>query len=185
MRAMFVSFAAALCLAAGQPALAAGFHGQGACAGSPTSCAECGGHVPCRRVVCRVVCDYKEVEKTCWDTKCEEYCLPIPKLCHHGESCQSGCGACAAAADCTDCGGACGACQGGVQAGKLRVRKKLMKRTIKVKVPVYKCQVKYLCGACEAEAAKAAPQESKSATNAALLPPAPKHAWSLPPLPKI
>jgi len=60
---------------------------------------------------CKVVCEWKDVKKTIWAVECEEFCVPKP-----GRGC------------CVSC-------------GKLRTRKKLMRKEITVKVPVYKCVV--------------------------------------------
>jgi len=60
---------------------------------------------------CKVVCEWKEVTKTVWAVACEEFCVPKP-----------GRGCC-------------------VSPGKVRTRKKLLRKEITVKVPVYRCVV--------------------------------------------
>ena len=60
---------------------------------------------------CKVVCELKEVKKTVWKVECEEFCVPEP-----------GRGCC-------------------VKPGKVRTRKKLLRKEITVKVPVYRCVV--------------------------------------------
>ncbi|HLA84107.1 MAG TPA: hypothetical protein VJL29_04875 [Thermoguttaceae bacterium] len=111
---------------------------------SPTCCGSCG------HKACRVVCDVKVVKKVVWVVECEEFCVPnprCPKLCHDARACSQGC---------TDqCAEGCssGACDGGCRGrglvlpkcGPVRCRKKLIKKEIECKSPIYKCVV---CGAC-------------------------------------
>ena len=55
--------------------------------GSPDRCGRCGCCCPCEKY-CRVVCEMKEVKKTCWVVKCEDFCAPLPG-CSRG--CCEGC----------------------------------------------------------------------------------------------
>ena len=88
-------------------------------------CSRCG-----VKKVCKVVCEMKEVKKTCWEVECEEFCVPLPRL----------------------CGRKAGACERDCVAppkcGKVRCRKKLVKKKVTRKVPVYKCVVEHVCGKC-------------------------------------
>jgi hypothetical protein len=91
-------------------------------------------------------------KKVCWVVECEEFCVPLPGFWKKG---------------CDD--GACGAGSGGEWAagcednvckslherrvvepkcGKVRYRKKLVKKEITCRVPEYKCVVEYVCGDC-------------------------------------
>lgn len=74
-----------------------------------------GKDVACRpacQKCCKIVCEMKKVKKTVWAVECEEFCVPRPSL--------RGC--------CVTC-------------GKVRCRRKLLKKEITVEVPVYKCVV--------------------------------------------
>jgi len=117
------------------------------CCDSPSCCAKSSHCNGCGKA-CQVVCEMKKVKKTVWEVECEEFCAPLPncekRCCHKGcgESCGGGCdeGGC--------CGDVCGsACRPVVppKCGKVRCRKKLVKKEITCEVPVYKCVV---CGSC-------------------------------------
>lgn len=187
MRIIASILAVTACLAMAVPAFAGGGSGAACgdpCIGTPSNCGGCGCQAKCRKVCCQIICDYEEVEKKIWSCECEDYCLPVPCLSGCSKSCGSGdCGGCDA-----DCGSSCSKSSGSllgkwclpVTCGIPRVKKKLMLRTIKCKVPVYKCETRYLCGGCEANAEVVAPQEATPAPKAA---PAPKVA-PLPPAPK-
>ncbi len=60
---------------------------------------------------CRVVCEMREVKKTVWVVKCEEFCAPLPSF---RWGCRAGCDDCAAqaveAACCNDGGKRCDPC---------------------------------------------------------------------------
>ncbi len=122
-------------------------------------CSCCGCKTRCRKV-CRLVCEEKEVEVTCWGCQCEDFCLPCPsqKCCKH---CGMVCGKCDGG--CVD-GGACGCSKGPCAVPKkfvwynwkpcgatMYTRKKLMKKTVTKKVPHYKWVVEYLCPSCDAK----------------------------------
>ncbi len=113
--------------------------------GSPACCdrthESCGG---CGvQKTCKVICETKKVKKTVWVVECEEFCAPLPNC---ERSCKS------------SCGGGCGdsGCDSGCSSdpcdslrrplvppkcGKVRSRKKLVKKEITCEVPVYKCVV--------------------------------------------
>ncbi len=119
-------------------------------------CAKCG----CDRsvnVYCRKVCETKKVEITCWSSECEQVCLaakpdicPLAHLLGAGKC--GGCGAC----DSGTSGCTAGGCPSGVKCtcgpeatcAKVRNRKKLLRRTIEVDVPVVKWVVEPLCNGC-------------------------------------
>ena len=129
MRTLACALAATACLAMAGAAVAGdGGGGPGRC-DKATCCACCGCTAPCKKV-CRVVCQMKEVEVTCWEVECEEFCVPLPRL----------------------CGRKAGACERDCVAppkcGKVRCRKKLVKKKVTRKVPVYKCVVEHVCGKC-------------------------------------
>jgi hypothetical protein len=114
-------------------------------------CAHCGCSATCQKV-CRLVCDEKKVETTCWGCKIEDFCVPGPSKpeCRH---CKEVCESC-------DTSGK----EVGVRAlpknlvwtewipgcARLYTKKKLMKKTVTTKVPSYKWVVEDLCEQCEA-----------------------------------
>ncbi len=134
-----------LCLAVGLHvggvALAADDRGAPSCGDRQQDC--------CRRCgaknVCKVVCEMKEVRKTCWVVQCEEFCVRLPRFF------KSSCGD-------TGCGGECGGCQNDgckspgsrpmvpPKCGKVRYRKTLVKKEITCQVPVYRCVPVPTCG---------------------------------------
>ena len=148
-------------------------------------CGGCGG-----KTVCQIVCEMKKVKKTVWTYECEDFCTMLPgcgplgSLCCNG--CQSKCGS-----ECdASCSGAVDGCCGGAscdpcaslcrplhppKCGKVRVRKKLVKKEIVCEVPIYKTIVVCAdgCGACAAQAAsaQAAPVSTERTAIAAPLPP--------------
>ncbi|MFO7904505.1 MAG: hypothetical protein R6U98_17715 [Pirellulaceae bacterium] len=111
--------------------------------------------------ICRLVRDTKEVEVTCWDSQCEDSCLPGP--CKMGRRLSEkvrGCGA----DGCRD-GGCASAGNGGSRGGgkwfvwrmttpgcaRIFTKKNLMKKTVTKEVCVYKWKIENLCSACNAE----------------------------------
>ncbi len=146
MRTLTLALAAAACLALTLPAMAGdGCGGKDPGCGASTTCCQCGCHAPCKKV-CRVVCEMKKVEITCWEVKCEDFCAPLPSLCGKNccaDSCSSGCGECGA---CTS--GCCEKCINPPKCGKVRSKKTLVKKTVTKEVPVYKCVVEYVCCDC-------------------------------------
>ena len=134
---MFTGLATLLFLASSQLAIA-----------GDRCCDDCGCTSGCA-VVCILKCETKEVEVTCWACKHEDICVPGPSRakCRHCETV------------CADGSCNCGRpqvqpkkfvwfdwCVGGAE---VRTRKRLMKQTIKKKVPSYRWEVKRLCGHCE------------------------------------
>jgi hypothetical protein len=114
-------------------------------------CDHCNRDCGCRKV-CRLVCEEKKVEITCWGVECEDFCLP-----KHGKP---GCKHCELVCD-EDCGDPeqkvhTGPkkfvwhdwCAGGA---KIYTKKKLMKKVVTKKVPTYKWVVEDLCGECESK----------------------------------
>jgi len=103
---------------------------------------------------CKVICEMKEVKKTCWVVECEEFCVPLPGC---GPFCKSAC--------CDGCDSGCDiGCGDGCpsdpcaslrrpivppKCGKVRCRKKLVKKEITCEVPVYKCVVVCCKGCCD------------------------------------
>lgn len=148
--------------------VAADYRGVPACCGQTHECCNCCGV----RKTCKVVCEMKKVKKTCWVVVCEEFCTSLP-----GRRCKSSCG------DSGCCGDTCasrGKPMVRPKCGKVRVRKKLVKKTIICEVPVYKCIVVCCnsgCNACcyEPDRAKTAPATASVSTKkkipAAPLPP--------------
>lgn len=162
--------------------------------GSPDQCGRCGHGGACEKY-CRVVCEMKEVKKTVWVVKCEDFCAPLPN-CHHGQGC--GCGACNAEQTYTTdvgCDDGCGGkkcdpcaveknkCLVPPKCGKVREKKTLEKKEIVCKVPSYKCVVVYACSSCgvqecgsetapaaPASPAAPAPMPSKTTQDAPLPP---------------
>jgi len=162
------TLAAVLGLLLGQAAYAQQCCGptQEPACGSVDCCGRCGCHAPCQKV-CKLVPEMREVKKTVWVVKCEEFCPTLPG-CGHGGCC-----------GCKDCGGcreACGegCCEAGCgptpchvppKCGHVRCRKILEKKEITCKVPSFKCVPVYACSGCyqaccaEAEQAAAAARD--------------------------
>lgn len=167
MRILVLSVVAGALLAAA--AMAGDCCDQSACCDK-----NCG---PCGQMTCKVVCEMKKVEKTVWVVECEQFCVANPGC---AKSC-CGCKTNGCEADCTEGCGGCDPCAELLSrpmvkphCGKVRCRKKLVKKTIVCEVPNYKC-ILVPCGAacggcCEAHG-NVAPQEEKSAIQVAPLPP--------------
>ncbi len=150
--------------------------------GSLHHCARCGCRQKCQRYVCHVVCGTKKVTKICWDVKCEPHCPLLPGCGAFLPKKKGACGSCAPAPCTPDCGQCdqpeCGSCgcshrsEVPPRCGHVRTRKRLMKKVITVEVPVYRCEVKYLCNeCCQEEPVEAAPSEQAERTEPAPLPP--------------
>ncbi len=116
-------------------------------------CDHCGQSGACQKV-CRLVCENKKVEVTCWGCKCEDFCVPGPSKrgCKH---CETVCGLCDEACDPNsthaktknfvwyDWMPGC---------ATIHTRKKLMKQTVTKTIPSYKWVVEDLCPHCVASA---------------------------------
>jgi len=125
--------------------------------GGAERCAHCGRCCACEKH-CRVVCETKEVKKTVWVVKCEEFCAPLPG-CGKGCGCGDARGSCGneAACGCESCGKSCDPCAAEnakryvpPKCGKVRERKTLEKKEVVCKVPSYKCVVGSACPECGA-----------------------------------
>jgi hypothetical protein len=122
--------------------------------GNPNSCGKCGCNAGCEKY-CKVVCEMKEVKKTVWIVKCEDFCTSLPNCPDKCDNaCDSGCEkACAG-----NCGGTCKSCDPCAslqnrdyippKCGKVRTKKVLEKKEIVCKIPSYKCIVVYACASC-------------------------------------
>lgn len=166
------------------------------CGGAPECCAHCGSRTPCKKY-CRVVKETKVIEKTVWEVKCEDFCLPRPRMfggCYvHPQACDGECGQCDADS-CENCGEkSCDACDAVRKAyadcvapfcGPVRAKKTLVPRKVKCEVTVFKCEVVYCCSAkCYTErSGEPAPEKSTPAPDAAPAPPA-NDAVPAPPAP--
>jgi hypothetical protein len=148
--------------------------------GSPDCCAHCGGHGCCQKY-CRVVCEMKEVKKTVWAVKCEDFCAPLPSCPLHCNECCKSCQeeSCKVCTCGTDCGKTCDPCADlenrnyyPPNCGKVRTKKTLEKKEITCKIPSYKCVVVYACPECGQKCAEGAKSES-SPPAAPEPPPAP------------
>jgi len=168
------------------------------------------GCMNCSRKVCRVVCDTKKVKKVIWQVQCEDFCPQLPACgvlhdcllgaCKKKGCCDPGCceTACCEPTCCeaSCCGDACGAmdccdpcesvrkahadCAAPPRCGKVRGKKKLLRKEIECEVPVYKCVVMCVdpcgtscgvsCGEGEVAPSKA-PAEGGQETESAPLPP--------------
>jgi hypothetical protein len=107
--------------------LAVAWAGDGVCSHC-RRCCEC-------QKVCRVVCEMKEVTKTTYSCKCEDFCVP-GKSCRVDNACS--CGHCA---DCRK--------QAWVPtAAYIKTRKVPVKHVEKKLVPTYKLVVEYVCPQC-------------------------------------
>ena len=206
MRTSMLALAASLLMAA--PAWAgecgpgpAGCEAVETC-GSPHCCAHCGRQCDCEKY-CKVVPYIKEVKKTVWVVKCEDYSPSLPGCPFEG--CCEGCNACgtcvpegrAAEPTCAACGEK--GCEGGCckpdvcavelekkqtppKCGCVHTKKVLSKKEIVCQVPSYKCVVVYGCAAC-GDCGTPAPASGKAQPAPAA--PAPSPAKNLPPPPKV
>lgn len=200
MKMIHVMFTLAAVALAAPTARAGDGCGPESC-GAPNHCARCGCHAACHERTCQVVCEMKTEIKTSWCVKCEEFAplLPGRRCCECGcDSCGNGngCGAgesCSTCEKCAKCGGRCEKCAPPPRCGETRVKKTLVKVEREVKVPVYKCVVKYLCNGCDAAQGPGdvTPKPAPVAPAPAVMPkpiapPVPKHAAvDLAPLPPI
>lgn len=119
-------------------------------------CDHCGQVCPCQKT-CRLVCETKKVEITCWGCKCEDFCIPGPGKpgCKH---CETVCEHCDEIGD-----------PKGVHSqpqkfvwtewipgcAKIHTKKKLMKKTVTKTISSYKWVVEDLCPHCVANAQSA------------------------------
>jgi hypothetical protein len=123
--------------------------GAGCALADGRRCARCGGSGPCRKV-CRLVVEEKSISDTCWGCKCEDYCLPGPSSpgCKH---CEMVCGTCDT---CRDTNAVHAQSKPFVWThwipgtAKIYTKKKLMKKTVTMKVPSHKWVVEDLCAEC-------------------------------------
>jgi hypothetical protein len=169
--------------------------------GSPNCCAHCGRHCGCEKY-CKVVPYMKEVKKTVWVVKCEDFCPSLPGNPLGNRCCDdpNGCGvcrggSCAADQGCNACGGrGCEGCckpdpcaselakrQTPPKCGCVRTKKTLEKKEIVCKVPSYKCVVVYGCANC-GDCGSPAPAGNVDPKPAAPAP-SPKPPSALPPVP--
>jgi hypothetical protein len=130
--------------------------------GAPHHCGCCGCACQCEKH-CRVVCEMKEVKKTVWVVKCEDFCAPLPN-CGCGSRCKGreSCGACGHTESCgaePACGEGCGKkcdpcaveknkCYIPPKCGTVRTKKTLERKEVVCKAPCYKCVVVYCCPNC-------------------------------------
>lgn len=82
MRTLVLSMAMGMLIVSAAAASDAGDNIPAACkevqtCGAPDCCAHCGCHACCEKY-CRVVCEMKEVKKTVWVVKCEDFCTHCP-----------------------------------------------------------------------------------------------------------
>lgn len=189
MRMSALSLAISLLMVA--PVMAESMPSPAACekvetCGSPNCCAHCGRQACCDRY-CKVVPYEKEVKKTVWVVKCEEFCAPLPGCVRRPCGNCGECAACTAEPQgCAKCESSCDVCaverekrQVPPKCGPVRCRKVLEKKEVVCKVPSYKCVVAYGCASCgDSGAAPAAPSPvmPKPAPSPKKLPPPPKKA---------
>ena len=141
----------------------------GDCCSQPACCDKsCG-----IQAACKVVCGVKKVEKHVWVVECVPICVANPgceRSCFGG-GCEdaSGCGC----GECGPCAELLGRKMVKPKCGKVRYRKKLVKKTVVCEVPIYKCVVAACGSGCGCDDYKSAvpPKEEKSAIKAAPLPP--------------
>jgi hypothetical protein len=119
--------------------------------GDPNCCAHCGCRCCCEKY-CKVVCVMKEVKKTVWAVKCEDFCAPLPGCPSQCESCNKECCQEPNCAGCDKCCNPCASLEGRnyvpPKCGKVRTKKTLEKKEIICKIPSYKCIVVYACANC-------------------------------------
>lgn len=145
MRTVISSLAIALLIAAA--ASAADCCESPACCDSAACCDQSHGCCKCcgAKKVCKVVCEMKEIKKSCWVVECEEFCPNLP-------GCGSGCNSCCKSGCSTCCNDPCAELRRPMvppKCGKVRCRKKLVKKEITCEVPVYKCVVVCCNGCCD------------------------------------
>jgi hypothetical protein len=187
MRLFVLSFVVAGLIAgtaiAGEPCQPPAACGEAQACGGPNCCAHCGCCCPCEKY-CRVMCEMKEIKKTCWVVKCQDFCAPLPG-CKHG-CCEGRDGreTCPAEAGCPNEGGRkCNPCASEEKkcfvppkCGKVRERKVLEKKEIICLVPSYKCVVVYCCPQCGADhecGGRQTPPPGPAPAKPAAPPPAP------------
>lgn len=137
-------------------------------------CKLCGCSAPCQKV-CRLVCEEKKVEVVCWGCQCEDFC--VPGRSRHGcRHCESVCDTCKDDTVSKVCslpkkfvwtewfpGGA-----------HTYTKKKLMKKTVTVKVPSHKWVTEDLCSDCTINCGGVImppSEESKTSTAGLFTPP--------------
>ncbi|MFZ1936846.1 MAG: hypothetical protein WCB27_15720 [Thermoguttaceae bacterium] len=163
--------------------------------GTANHCGHCGCVCQCEKHCC-VVCEMKEVKKTVWVVKCEDFCAPLPG-CPHGccKSCNGGGSeaCCAEPTCCEGCGNKCDPCAAErkkccvpPKCGKVRTRKVLEAKTVVCTLPCYKCVVVYTCPNCSgsercSEQTPAAPAKPEMAPSPP--PPAPSKTTERAPFP--
>ena len=157
----------------------------GACTKAQDCCRIC----QCKKV-CKVVCEMKQVKKHVWVVECEEFCAPLPGLGRGcapcGDTycepacCEDGCGG-------QSCSNPCASlCRPMVppKCGRVRCRKKLVKKEVVCEVPAYKCVVVCCgCGCCEGGCQEA--RGCHGETDASPEPPTPAETAGVAPLPPV
>jgi hypothetical protein len=104
--------------------------------GHEGQCSHCGRWCACQKV-CRMVCEMKDVKKSCYSCKCEDFCVPGPS-----QKCASHCG-CGSCKECREA-----ACVPTVS--HIKTKKVLVKHEEVTKKPTYKFLVEYCCPKCAA-----------------------------------
>jgi hypothetical protein len=139
-------------------AILLGIASTGRARGDDDRCVHCGHEGHCRKV-CRLICEEKKVEITCWGKQTEDFCVPQPTkpLCKHKE------------AVCEDCGA--DAKGQPVSSGPIKfawtewlpggakkfTRHKLMKKTVTKTIPSYRWVVETVCDDCAVHCTSAKP----------------------------
>ena len=161
---------------------------QEQCHHDPGCCPKCG-----TKMVCKTVCEIKEIKKTVWNVKCEPFCAPLPRCgrcCGCGDpacgGCEAGCGTIPACCDgtcdqcknCDPCAVENAKCYVPPKCGPVRTKKTLEKKEVTCKVPSYKC-VPVCChcgggcgdpGGCGAGCSSPAPVKETSSAGQAIEP---------------
>lgn len=104
--------------------------------GHSGQCSHCGCSCECQKV-CRLICETKEVKKTCYTCKCEDFCVPGPS-----QKCATTCGC----GKCKECREA--ACVPTV--AYIKTKKIPVKHEEIIKKPSYRWVVEYVCPKCAA-----------------------------------
>lgn len=97
-------------------------------------CARCGCSCNLKKV-CRAIPDVKEVTHTCWDVKCEDFCVPGPSK------------KCGVVHECDECGSWCRTIWQPTCAC-VRTRRVPVKKEVKRKIPTVKWVVETVCADC-------------------------------------
>ncbi|MBL8793906.1 MAG: hypothetical protein JNM56_08375 [Planctomycetia bacterium] len=122
-------------------------------------CDHCGHEGHCRKV-CRLICEDKKVEITCWGKQTEDFCVPKPSkpLCKHKEKVCEDCGADDKGQSVKSGPRKFAWYEWQPRGAKTFTRHKLMKKTITKTIPSYRWVVEIVCDECDAHCTSVKPE---------------------------